>query len=200
MFVSSGCIELTFHQHWDVSACHHRIHKNIMPSVLPKFLLSYLWQEDEMHLRVFISLFGQVLFQNLLRIAKSTGGRAWVPHSSWGQQQQDQQFITDSSTSTQVFFLPKPVLAPLLSASRGESNIFSLSILVLDMLATFWSVPIIWGAGHLPVTYPGVPSDVFEEAVVLYPTVINLSRYFSLWFEWFSQSIPAFCSPWKYRL
>lgn len=99
----AGCMELTFHQRWDVSACLDRMQKSIMLSVLPKFPLSHLGQEDEMYLRAFISCFRQVPFQNLLRIAKSTGGRAWVPHPSWGQQQQDQQFITDNSTSTQVF-------------------------------------------------------------------------------------------------
>lgn len=196
--MSSGCIELTFYQRWDVSACHHRIHKNIMPSALP-YSHFPIWDKKMKCSSELLLCSGKCLSKIFLEYPKAqvAGPGFLTPHGVNSSK-------ISSSLLTAVhqpfFFLPKPVLAPLLSANRGKRNTFLLSILVIDVLVTFWSIPIIWEGGHLTVTYPGIPSDVFEEAVVLYPTAINFSRYFSLWFEWFSQSIPAFWSPWKYRL
>lgn len=152
-----------------------------------------------MHLRAAVSFFRQVLFQNLLIIAKSTDGRACVwyitPHgvssiknsSSSLTAVHQLSFFAQCSTSTSAF-----------SKQNQKQHIF-MKFSGPWHVTTFWSIPMIWG-GQLPVTYPGIHSNVFEEeGIVLYCTVINFSRYYSLWFEWFPQPIPAFWSPWKYR-
>lgn len=179
----SGCIELTFYQRWDVSACHHRrhkdirIHKIIMPSVLPKFQLCHLGQEDEMHLRAFISLFRQVLFHNLLRIAKSPKAQAGpgflTPH---GVNSSKIKFITDSSTSTQFLCLRQYQHLCFQQTGGKVTYLSQTCQLHFEVLPQY-------GRRTLAVHLPWIPSDIFEEAIVLYSTIIIFSRYFSLWFE-----------------